>query len=151
MSSNRPLVRWLWVALVAITGLFSAVGEASACSTQPPRSCCAGSASRSCGCCPGGATHSPRSTTDRLSPPVRAQAEARIPGYTCECRSQDPAAPGPNKESRSHQERSDEGRIDTLALAFAPTAALTARAHPVSHPLDPPKSPLYLRVARLLI
>lgn len=41
--------------------------------------------------------------------------------------------------------------MDTLALAFATTATITTPAHPVSHPLDPPKSPLYLRVARLLI
>jgi hypothetical protein len=47
--------------------------------------------------------------------------------------------------------RTDEARVDSLAIAFEPTRPLATPAHPDSHPLDPPKSPLYLLVARLLI
>jgi hypothetical protein len=78
-------------------------------------------------------------------------APGRIaPGHRCECRPSGPAAPASKHESRD-TERTDEARgvSSTPPADLALPISSTARVIPNS--ANPPRSPLYLRVQRLLI
>ncbi len=156
MKTRRHHPNLLWTALVALMGLLSVGNYASACSeVKAPKACCASNHARNCGCCgssaPTAAAVRPEGvewTSLSAAPTVNVS----LPGSTCECRANDPAAPAPKPESRSSDEsRTDQGHDEVISyLAYAPRP-FRAACRLVSANVSPPKSPLYLRTLHLLV
>jgi hypothetical protein len=155
MTYRPHHIRLLWFALMAIGGMVSAVSRASACaangrSTQSTGGCCVKPVS-SCCCC------EPASTSSRSGLIVRSRAFAAhgaglsIPARPCECRSSEQPSSAPKPESRLERSRSDRDRVESTAPSYdaAPTATPFARL--IIETTSPSKSPLYIRIARLLI
>src|SRR5581483_9413275 len=98
MSGLRRHLRLSWVALAAIAGMLSVVGEASACSAKPEikagRPCCAASQTPSC-CCEAPATDS----ADLPPTAPRAGDGLARPPAPCQCRPGEPAEPAQKSES----------------------------------------------------
>ncbi len=109
--------------------------------------------SASCGdCCGTTAALTSAPALGRTDAPLLAGIHlTEAPERACGCRAQDPAAPRPDKESRPHEERHDEARADSSPFALAPSRPAPPKAHLVAIAVSPPKSPLYLRISRLLI
>ncbi len=152
MRVRRPDLRPLTIALVAIAGLFSAVGEASACATeaiaQATKACCGGRPSSECGCCTSpGETYRAGEPGRSLAYPEAAGVEA--PGRSCECRSSDPATPS-KPESKTPENRSDEARGGPLRAIVSDRSAVVARLRLLLPNASPPEFPHYLRTSRLL-
>lgn len=147
----------VWVALAAVAGLLSAGDVAKACAEVKavPKACCTASPSAACGCC-GSTAPIPEATRSRAAEwlPISAQAGVSVarPGSSCECRSNEPAAPAPKPDSRpSDESRNDQGHEQVIAyLAYAPRPFVPA-IRLVSPNDSPPKSPLYLRTLHLLV
>lgn len=153
--------RFPWIALAAFVGIVSATQDATAgpasrdralamwrsgccCVTRPTSGCCCETSN------PISLTSTPASESSR-----RATAGAGVPldsrsGRTCQCRSADPARAPSNSESRGGDERPDS--IAAESSAGLPVMAIPAPpTRTVSPHASPPKAPLYLRTARLLI
>lgn len=156
MSGLNPSKRVALIAVMAALGIaLLGEGTAKACGSKPERvklSCCMAAAASSCGgcCSEGGATRSESTGTHeaRLSP----QGGSRLasPVRNCECRSQAPAAPTSKHESDERTQRVDDLVTELLA---ADAEAKPSRRPPthVGRFLAPSRTPLYLRVSRLLI
>ncbi len=150
MSLASRLRRSLWFALAAIAA--SLPGTAGA-STEPrceamPAGCTA------CSCCEDGSpTSSQPSPTSALLPASTSRPiglGCPISSSPCVCRAQQPIAPAQKPGQREEQRRVETGRevaADSpgypgprvpVAIAFMPD-------------VGPPRSPIYLRTARLLI
>jgi hypothetical protein len=73
-----------------------------------------------------------------------------LPARPCQCRSSEPSPPASRDPSRSIQQRTgrDPGSA-TRFTVFAPAAPSPTRAVPCTP--SPPRAPVYLRTARLLI
>lgn len=156
MSSSIPKFRLPVVAVMAVLGVaLLGQGTAQACGTNPvaqKKACCTGGPTTGCvGCCDTGPAQpdvEPAAHDERLD--ERAALNASVPAMNCECRSEAPAAPASKRESENRTERSDKGRADLVSLA--PVDARPVPASPwIDLHLPPQRTPLYLRVSRLLI
>lgn len=153
--------RFPWIALAAFVGIVSAAQDASASPVSRDRAremlqngcCCVTHVS---GCCCESAepislssTPAPGSSRDEAAGAgVRQRANE---GRTCQCRSGgDPAGVPSSPEARGGDERtgpaSAHSAAGPLRIAVPPPPARAVPAH-----ASPPRVPLYLRTARLLI
>jgi hypothetical protein len=145
----RP--RFSWFALAAFVGAVLTAGEASACSAMSD----AGACPAACGCCevaepamrvPGNVVSA---TGGTLAVPGGEPSQMAPTGRCC-CRSESPAAPEP-KGQRTGEHRPDPDR--ELAAGWLDDGrsfrAYVGLIPPTASP--PQKSPLYLRISRLLI
>jgi len=137
------------LAVILATSLAS---EADACSTKKssPTACTMVGA-----CCSPGATKAPRSVSDsdagRITPVSQSPASCRTsPGGACSCRSQDPAAPTPKPAQGAAEGRSELAQASVFASLGEHASARDLIAARIMPAQSPPKTPLYLRNARLL-
>lgn len=153
MNAAFPGSRTLWVALAAIAGILSLAGDASACrvSDAAPagRSCCVGRSPADC-CCKGPVA-APERTATAPAPIGASRPSLGIPSPGCECRPGEPTAPTDRPAQRVHDDRPDAGRAYDLAPGFVPVPGLPPASRPIEPTASPPKAPIYLRTARLLI
>jgi hypothetical protein len=146
--------RQSWIALAAVIGMLSVVGNASASTRNfAPQNgtlaCCLKRICTVC-CCPPASASSGPLTTGRSVALLSREGSFSSPARPCECRSSEPGSPASRQESRSSEGRGDEVHGEPVQLnVLAPTAVIFAR--PVAPTASPSKSPLYLRHARLLI
>lgn len=162
MGLRHRYVRLLSIAVTALLGIVSSAQEASAGPVGPQRAaamlragCCCVVARADC-CCEGG-------TPVRLTPRQAGEGPARLlmpaprdesgpRSGSCQCRSADPARPPSNNPSPSSED--EQSRVDHTAAAVDISIAALPGAPRFSADrphLSPPKAPLYLRTARLLI
>jgi hypothetical protein len=145
----RP--RFSWITLAAFVGAVLTAGEASACQAMPD----AGACPPACGCCQAAEPAMPvpddavPATAGTLLAPGGEHCRP-APAGGCACRSEAPTAPEPTVK------RSDESRPDPsrdVAVGWPGLAGISrASIDPVLPTISPPqKSPLYLRISRLLI
>jgi hypothetical protein len=153
MFPIRSTTSHLLLAL-ALAGFVVPAAEARACdsgmdSAAAPK-CCAKKRSTSCGCC----VPAPALSTQNLAltTPVQAGSSSSLslPETTgCECRPTDSAPASSKSESRSTSERQSKSLQDEPdPVCTHLTVAPVARDGGI--PI-PPRIPLYLRTARLLI
>jgi hypothetical protein len=154
MTDLRQHFRWLWIALAAMAGMFWTVDDAwastaSGASRKVADACCA---KRVCaGCCCAPASASTRSEVPERSEALLSMGAAlTTPAQPCECRSSEPVSPASRQESRSYEDRAGQSRSESVDFAVHAPASLTL-AYLISPTSIPPKSPLYLSIARLLI
>jgi len=154
MTRSRHDFRLTWIALAAVVGLLSVVGDASASTGSGARrsgalACCLKRVCTVCCCIPASASLLPE-TTERsvaVSPRGGALATSARP---CDCRSGEPAAPASRQESRSSEDRADQDQSVSVSLTIhSPTSVTFGRL--ILPTASAPKSPLYLSTARLLI
>jgi hypothetical protein len=151
MAVQRLQLRLPWVALVAIMGMLSVAGEATAGTVNgASRECCIVRTCDKC-CCDAPSTSSPPATTNRPSAHPSDRANLTTPTRPCECRSGEPAAPAPKPASRSSESRGDQARSNSFARSVDAPAPADVFARLLLPTGSPPKTPLYLRTARLLI
>jgi hypothetical protein len=119
--------------------------------------CCGAMLPAGCRCCepavPGTSTAATAASVPSIGGRATAVATAGpdSPGSTCQCRSHDPAAPIGRDGPRPHDGRGDPAREvawGLLVLGDILRAPSLSAAAPTVHL---PRSPLYLRTARLLI
>jgi len=149
LAPFRP--RFSWIALVAFVGAVLTAGEASACQAMLH----AGACPAVCGCCK--AAEPAMSVPDDV---VAATAGLLVapgsepcqtaPAGGCACCSEAPTAPEP-KGQRAGENRPDPSR--QVAVGWPGFHSISrASINPVVPTISPPnKSPLYLRISRLLI
>jgi hypothetical protein len=78
------------------------------------------------------------------------EASFSTPVRPCECRSSEPVSPASRHESRSSEDRADQPHGESVQWDVDVSAAVTFAQ--LNLPIaNAPKSPLYLRTARLLI
>jgi hypothetical protein len=153
MTDSRHHFRLSWIALAAIVGMFSVAGDASASGTSggprnDARACCLKRVCTVCCCTPASAS-SGALTTGLMVALTPQGSGLSAPARPCECRSSEPGSPGLRHESRSSEDRADQALGKSALLnVYAPTAVTSWLKLPNA---SPPKSPLYLRTARLLI
>jgi hypothetical protein len=153
MNGLRYHFRLIWIALAAILGMSSVVGNASASTTAGvPKNgslaCCLKRVCTVCCCTP--APASDPSKTERSMALPSSESGLYSSARPCECRSGGPGSPASRHESRSSEDRHDETQGEPVDLSVhVPTAVPFARL--MVPTANPPKSPLYLRTARLLI
>jgi hypothetical protein len=146
MTRLRPDLRLSWVALAAVLGLVSAVGEASAAGNG--RSCCTKPV------CPMGCCGQPdaQSGTETAVPPaavvpVRVRLTSPAPA-PCECRSDEPAEPAPKPEAPTSDWRPDQDHAGSVDLPLA--SSRPAASAPVGSPTFAlSRAPLLLDTTRL--
>lgn len=150
MNGPRFHHRLPWIALAAVLGFLSLVGDAGAASSRGgSRGCCV--TTRACGgCCCDPVADSTR-TEPVARPLARPTPEGRLttPDRPCECRSGEPSAPASRNESRPFEDRPDREQ-DGAAVSAVPTAPAVAAFRPVLPTVSPPGPPLLLRTSRLL-
>jgi hypothetical protein len=153
MIIPRHHLRLSHIALAAIVGMLSMVGEASARMpgglSDSAKSCCIVPMPSDCCCCPAKA-NSLAASAGRSTEIANGETRLAAPAGSCECRSNEPAAPASKPESRSpdrRTERVSEGAVDTSFFVRPPVTS--SRFIP---PTDgPPNSPLHLITIRLQI
>jgi hypothetical protein len=154
MTGLRYHFRLTWIALAAIVGMLSVVGDASASTTSGApqngaRACCLKRVCTVCCCTPASASSGLSTTARSVALPSR-EGSFSSPARPCECRSGEPASPASRHESRPSDDRADQMHGESVELNVrGPTAVTFARL--ILPTASPPKSPLYLRTARLLI
>ena len=153
MTDLRYHLRHSLIALAAIVGMLSMVGEASARnpggSSNTPKSCCVVTTPADCCCCPAKPDSLPFSA-GRSTGVATGETRVATPDRSCECRSNEPAAPASKPESRSQEQRSErvsEGAFDTSF--FVRPSVTSSRYIPPTG--GPPNSPLPLLTIRLQI
>ncbi|WP_337175080.1 hypothetical protein [Paludisphaera sp.] len=156
MSSSIPKFRLPVIAVMAVVGVaFLGQGTAQACGTNPvaqKKACCTGGPTMGCaGCCDAGPARSNDSQASHEETlDGRFAPNVTVPARNCECRAEAPAAPTSKRESENRTNRGDKGRAELVSLA-----SMDARLVPPSPWFDlhfpPQRTPLYLRVSRLLI
>jgi hypothetical protein len=148
MTNVRIQVRFALIVLASVGGMLSEAGNASAMSPSSNRaaSCCAKPVGPCC-CCTVSAPSS-RPAVESLSSVASPKSRLAVPNRTCECRSSQQPASTAKPESRPEESRPVIDRRPSMA----------ARLHPVPTPgprtlehFSPPRIPLYLSTARLLI
>lgn len=158
MTTRRHRLNLLWVAFLAIVGMLSVGDVAKACAeVKVAKACCKTKPTTDCRCCGSSESSAPLSGAARsegiewLVPSSAIRLDARS-GSPCECRSNAPAAPAQNPDSRTTDEsRTDQGHDEVIAyLAYAPQPFVPG-FRLVSANVSPPKSPLYLRTLHLLV
>jgi hypothetical protein len=154
MTALRHHLRLSWIALVAIVGILSTAGGATASVSKtdtqgPGRACCIGRVCAKC-CCPPASGVSNLPPTERSATVSPVGARLSTPAPLCECRPGGPDVPASKSEPRSSENRDDQVRALTAELIVETRPAITP-VHIVLSPAVPPKSPLYLRTSRLLI
>ncbi|MDR3619531.1 MAG: hypothetical protein P4L85_09290 [Paludisphaera borealis] len=147
-TTLRQLCRPL-IALAAILAT-SLASEASACSmmTSSPMACTV-----VCGCCSPGTSEAStsRSEAARIATlPQTPMTCQSTPGAACSCRSQVPATPTPKPAQSTAEGRSELSPASVLACLGDEAAARNLLAPRGTPAQSPPKTPLYLRNARLL-
>ena len=116
------------------------------CVTLPAGGCCCEPATRS------KAVVSPAASQSSIELRVTAIAPAglSLPQSSCQCRAYDPVAPAGQDEPRPEQWRSDSV-AENVAGLLAFVQIVPAPSIPTVTPTRLPRSPLYIRTARLLI
>ena len=149
MISLRRHFRLPCIALVAIVGTLSMVGEVSACTVKAAikatRSCCAALPVSNCCCEPSSSESATPASVVSLT--NHGLSTSTVP---CECRRGDPTESAPKPESPSSERRSDQDRGESVDLTFETHSSITF-ARLILPPGCLPKIPLYLRTSRLLI
>ena len=144
MTKLRHHLQHFGIALAAMAGMLSIVGEVSACSDTASRaatrSCCTANVA-SC-CC-----ESPGTKTTDVSP---VENNLSVPFAPCECRPGVPSDPAQKPGLPAPERRSDQYRSNAVKVTFEVRSAIVLiRIAPPT--LGPPGSPLYLRTSRLLL
>jgi hypothetical protein len=154
MNGLRYHFRLTWIALAAIVGILSVVGDASASAASAAArnvasSCCVKRVCTGCCCSPESGSTAPLATERSVA--VRpSEGGLSTPSRPCECRSSEPGSPASRDESRFSEDRADQASGESVSLNGHVPAAVTFTRHNLPT-ASPPKSPLYLRTARLLI
>ena len=154
MTRRTNDFRFALIALAAVVAILSFGGDATAqtatsSARKAVRSCCS---SRVCpaGCCSPRSTAADSSVGDRLPLPATRSARMTGPPSSCECQSDEPAAPASRPESEPVGGRPAEELNEVASLPIPPTyPGLVARL--IERDPWPPGSPLYLATSRLLI
>ena len=152
MTLRSNDLRFAFIAFVAVVGMLSSGGDATAQSTTS-----AGAKSRPqlllqprlpSGLLRGRKTASPLGTSDRLA--SLRPAQLMRPHSSCMCNPDEPASPASRQESLSAGSRPAEhvSEVASLPIPVNASRLLTRLSEP---DLWPPGSPLYLTTARLLI
>ena len=154
MNGLRYHFRLTWIALAATVCMLSVMGNASASTTSGApqngaRVCCLKRVCTVC-CCPQASASSAPLTTGRSVALPASGGSLSTPARPCECRSSEPGAPDSRHESRTSEDRSDQSHGESVQLNVHAPVAITF-AQLILPTASPPKSPLYLRTARLLI
>jgi hypothetical protein len=135
--------RQLWIALAAITVSLPATARAydgARCEFMLA-GCTA------CHCCTADA---PAVATTAVVPvPSAIGSTSDRPG-PCSCCTPSPAAPAPRQEQRAEEQRTDNGR-GVAAMSSVEPGPRVPVAIAFVPDVGPPRSPIYLRTARLLI
>jgi hypothetical protein len=147
-------LRTLGIALVAVAGVLSVPGTASACTAgiaaKATRSCCAGRPATACGCC-GDAGRASMPTREPRVDAYRAPAPRVVPTGPCACRPEGSPAPARAPESRLVEHPTDRVSDGTINGLVVLTTAACLTSHASSPSGSTPGTPVYLRTARLLI
>jgi len=152
MTHRLNDLRLALIALGAVVGILSFGRDATAQSTASTartavRTCCS---RRICpaGCCAPGKTASPSRTRDQ-APSLLTAGLTRTPS-SCDCDSDEPASPASRRESAPTGSRSFEHLSEVASHPIPGTSV--GLVNRLSEPDSwPPRSPLYLTTARLLI
>jgi hypothetical protein len=138
---------------MALAGQLSAPGDASASAPQSRSvsgSCCLKVVCTACCCEPAGplSRSEPRSHAAMVTPGLGGLATTAP--FPCECRSNVPTMPAPKPAPWSDQKRTHSVRVELIGLVSTRSPADTF-ARLIAIAACPPRDPLYLRNARLLI
>jgi hypothetical protein len=136
------------LAFVAIVAALWMTTDASACSTMSQdRPACL----TICGCCSPetGAGRATRAAGPMATSPAPLGC-ATSPGGGCPCCVQEPAAPAPGPDRSTTEGRAEPGAGGDFGPFGADGAARIRLVSRVSMIQGPPKTPLYLRIERLL-
>lgn len=156
MPEFMPKTRLPWIAVMAVFGLaLLGHGTAGACEAKAgsvQKACCMGALPGSCGGCCDPAGAAPKSASASFGIRLSHEAGSRLasPASSCECRSQPPTVPYSKHETEERTQRADQ--VATPLLLSDAEAAPPKR--PLSHTArlsSSSRTPLYLRVSRLLI
>jgi hypothetical protein len=154
MTALRRQTRAPWIVLAAVAGMLPVVRYApaswSAEASRCTMTCCIVDPPPACPACLMGSTAADEAD-GRPSVILATAVGLQVPARPCECvRDGTPAAPSPEPGSTDPSQRSGEFHGETVALAVSdrPAAAFVCLIPPTG---SPPRSPLYLRNARLLI
>jgi hypothetical protein len=155
MLNIRYNQRLVTIAFMVIVAALSLVSECSASSpgeatSSGSRACpMIGSSCTVCCCDPVSAPMSPAPIATNLSASPTDQT-VRTPVLPCECRSSDSSTPASSPATRVTENRAGQDRVELLSLpSLVPVATFSARFDlPAA---SAPKSPLYIRNARILI
>ncbi len=153
MRTLRHHLRASGIALAAIVGMLSMVGEASARATsgasEARKACCVAPTPADCCCCPAKADPRPASAGPQ-DPSIASGVRLAASDRPCGCRADTPAAPASKPESSSRErrpERADEASVATAFVPYAPGSF--ARSVPPTG--SPPSFPLSFLISRLRI
>lgn len=147
MIASRHDLRPLWIAILAMLGLVSAVGDASACSTTP-RACCDAEPTAACLCCDETPLPAPAPVSVGLA--TVAGSHLQSPARPCECRVPSPSAPDAKQDSKSYDQRPDDSPGE-LSTSVEPTRPASTILRWILCRTSPPEAPLYLLNSRLNI
>lgn len=141
---RRPLI-----ALVAIFAASFAASDAAACSTMKQGQ---GACQTICGCCTSVGDEAPATRVEVANPilPQSPGVGCPAPAENCSCRSQEPAAPSPKPARSTVESRSELSETSAFMQLGEAFTARHAHCPLVPANQSPPKTPLYLRNARLL-
>ena len=145
MTIRRHHLNLLWIAFVAIVGMLSVAVTRRRPAPRSRRRRRAARRALAADCRlllarPIRPPRSPGSPGPRASSGRDSAAGLDVPrsGSSCECRSNDPAAPAPKPESRSSDEsRTDQGRDEVVAYLASRPAAFVAGVRLVSAEREP--------------
>jgi hypothetical protein len=142
------------IVLAAIAGVLSfsdyARAESTGSASQPARrSCCV---NRVCpaGCCMRGGSPARSRANEPTVAGLSRTTGLTSPDPSCECRTGEPASPAAKAGSESVKTRSDAGTGESVTLVFS-TVHLGLLSRLIESVRRPPKTPLYLMTARLVI
>jgi hypothetical protein len=152
MNGFRPYLRLISLALVAIAGMLSPAGMASAFGSTDSRtnragSCCVKPVCSGC-CCDSASSSSRSASVKDSSVLARRGVSLSFRGGNCECRSSEQPASTPRPESRPVGSRADRDRHEAKLPTFHTSSTFTWL---IREPDFPSGSPLYLRNKRLRI
>lgn len=156
MSGPMPKARLPWIAVMAVFGVaLMGQGTAGACESRPgsvQKACCTGAVPGSCGGCCDQAGAAPESATAPLEGRLSREAGSGLasPAPSCECRSQAPTVPYSKHETEESTRRGDQVVTPLLPSDAEATPSKRPLAH-IARLSSSPRTPLYLRVSRLLI
>ena len=140
--------RRLWIALAAVAASLPATARASEAKCEAMPAGCT-----TCSCCEDAAptTDIDPALAEIAAPATRGMAVARPTSSPCVCRVDGPTAPAPRPGQSAASERRVETGRDVAADWPNHPGPRVPVASALRPPVGPPRSPIYLRTARLLI
>ena len=147
-------LRFPLVAFAAIVGTLSLFGEASACGMKAApkvaRSCCVKRTLSACGCCVPDQGLSTPATGQRLVARGDTGVALAASQQGCECHLQEPAAPARKTEPVSTETVTERDLATQVACVYQ-ERRLAVFTPGAARLIKSPKTPLYLRISRLIL